>query len=205
MGYYRAGFDVVGVDIEPQPRFPFRFIQADALEFVETYGRCFEAIHASPPCQAYSATSSITGNRANHPDLVESTRHSLRRTGVPWIIENVVRSPVLNPIKLCGTMFGLRIYRHRLFESSELLYEPPHPRHTAKVCELGYAPAPDEFHCVVGHFGDMPAARLAMGIHWMNRHELANAIPPTYTEWIGRQLMASVIHNRGQRAHVAAA
>src|SRR5574337_20985 len=112
MGYHRAGFDVVGVDINPQQRYPFEFHQADAMTF-DLSG--FDAIHASPPCQAYT----VLGGRedlSHYPDLVDAVRERLQASGKPWIIENVPGAPLRDPITLCGAMFGLRRYRHRLFE-----------------------------------------------------------------------------------------
>lgn len=188
MGYHRAGFDVVGVDIKPQPRFPFPFHQADALEFVAAHGHEFDAIHASPPCQAYTGLANIWKYDGKHPDLVAATRAALEATAVPWVMENVVGAPLRTGIILCGAMFGLRVYRHRLFESSVLLFQPPHPRHEARA-SYGRIPTDDEFFTVSGHFGDLDGAMKAMGIDWMCRTTLAQAIPPTYTEYIGRQLI----------------
>jgi DNA (cytosine-5)-methyltransferase 1 len=123
MGYHRAGFDVVGVDIEPQPRYPFRFVQADALEFLAAHGREFDAIHASPPCQKYCALRHLAKTE-DYPDLIPETRELLEATGRPWVIENTPGAPLRSPLILCGTMFRLRtncgaeLRRHRLFESN---------------------------------------------------------------------------------------
>jgi len=132
MGYYRAGFDVVGVDNRPQPRYPFTFVQADALEYCRAYGRYFAAIHASPPCQLYSRTAKILEGKGlinRHPDLVSPTRVALQATRCPYVIENVPGAPLINPVELCGTQFSLRVYRHRLFESSMSLQGLPHVSH----------------------------------------------------------------------------
>jgi DNA (cytosine-5)-methyltransferase 1 len=109
MGYSLAGFNVVGVDIKPQPRYPFEFHQADAIEYVQAHGREFDAIHASPPCQAYSMTQRIAGK--THPDLVGATRAALQATGKPYVIENVPGAPLVDPVLLVGSMFGLRTMR----------------------------------------------------------------------------------------------
>ena len=118
MGYHRAGFDdITGVDIKPMPRYPFKFIQGDALEYLAAHGAEYDVIHASPPCQAYSIMQHANHMRKDHPDLVDSVRDALKQTGKPWIIENVPGAPLIDPILLCGLSFGLRVIRHRLFES----------------------------------------------------------------------------------------
>ncbi|MDQ2830083.1 MAG: hypothetical protein M3Y74_13675 [Chloroflexota bacterium] len=188
MGYWRAGFDVTGVDIEPQPHYPFRFIQANALT-VSLSG--YDVIAASPPCQAYSITQRLTG-RTDHPDLIAPLRERLHASGVPWIIENVVGAPLVDPLMLCGTMFGLRVFRHRLFESNVWLMAFPHLPHRSHGASVKYG----DYVSVYGH--DAGPCRgvkrsqtlwpAAMGIAWMNRAELAQAIPPAYTEYIGLRL-----------------
>ena len=192
VGYHRAGFDVVGVDIDPQPRYcGDEFVQADALEYVAKYGDLFDAIHASPPCQGYSKTRTITGK--THPLLIEPTREALRKTGKPYVIENVPGAPLINPVVLVGSMFGLRTMRPRLFECSFempfVLAPPPAARHA----EMGRKPRPGEYVHVVGHVTDMAYCKQAMGIDWMNRAELSQAIPPAYTQYIGERLM-EVVH-----------
>ena len=134
MGYHQAGFaDIVGVDMAPQPRYPFAFVQADALTYVAEHGHEFAVIHASPPCQAYSALKHLA--KAGHPELVEATREALQATGKPYVIENVVGAPLKWPLLLCGTMFdlqtpcGAQLRRHRLFESNLLLLSPGACRH----------------------------------------------------------------------------
>lgn len=128
VGYARAGFEVVGVDLKSQPRYPFEFHQADAMTYPLDG---FDAIHASPPCQAYSVAQKLQGNL--HPDLIGPTRFRLTESGKPYVIENVVGAPLLKPTLLQGTMFGLRTERKRLFETSFLLPMPPlaytAPRH----------------------------------------------------------------------------
>ena len=194
MGYHRAGFDIVGVDIAPQPRYPFDFHQADAMTWPLDG---FDAIHASPPCQAYSQGKNIWHTRLpreRHPDLVPPTRARLQAAELPYVIENVVGAPLTNYVVLCGDMFGLGVKRHRLFETSFMVWNPP-------VCRPDH---PDFFVSVFG--GGAKAkkngfpktnvvherAQQAMGIDWMNRDEMSQAIPPAYTEWIGAQLLATV-------------
>lgn len=199
VGYARAGFDVVGVDIAPQPNYPFRFIQRDALEalddhaFLAAHG--FDAIHASFPCQFASKTQKLQGN--DHPDLVTPGRELLNATGLPWVMENVKGSPLRNPVVLEGQMFGLNTHRPRLFETNwplEVpLLRPPPPRQA----KMGRPPKPGEAIQVVGHFSDVAAGREALGIPWMTQGELALAIPPAYTAFVGAQLLA---HLEAQQA-----
>lgn len=194
MGYRRAGFtEIVGVDIVPQPRYPFTFIQGDALDYLAKHGHEFDAIHASPPCQAYTVLKSVCGGKT-YPDLVAATRAMLKEIGLPWVIENVPGAPLVNPIRLCGTMFpGLRVYRHRLFESSIALVEPPHPKHVIRSTGTQRG---RKAHFEAGGFititGDVGTycGPAAMGIDWMNGNELSQAIPPAYTEFIGKQLLS---------------
>jgi DNA (cytosine-5)-methyltransferase 1 len=193
MGYHRAGFEVVGVDIEPQPNYPFEFIQGDALKFLMENWREFDRYHASPPCQAHTNAQRIQGRE--HPDYIACVRNAfeLIRWRSPrrhWVIENVPGAPLLSPIELCGAMFGLGTYRHRLFESSSDLVPPTHPGHVAPITKMGRPPQPGEFMHVVGNFSGVSQARAAMGIEWMTRDELRESIPPAYTEHIGRQLIA---------------
>lgn len=183
-GYARAGFEVVGVDIEPQPHYPFEFYQADALTFPLDG---FDAAAASPPCQAHTLCQRIRDN--NHPELIGPIRARLKAAGIPYAIENVVGAPLIDPIELCGAMFGLRTYRHRLFECSFPIEAPYHPDHTAPVRKMGRPPQPGEFMHVVGNFSGVKQARKAMGIDWMPRDKLREAIPPAYTEYVGRAMM----------------
>jgi len=191
MGYHRAGFDVVGVDIAPQPRYPFLCIETDVMaldiaELAEVAGAT--ALHASPPCQKYTLAQQL--QRRPHPDLVSPVRQRLQAVGLPYVIENVVGAPLRNPTMLCGAMFGLRTYRHRLFESSVGLFAPVHSEHIARTATMGRPVAPGEFIHVVGNFSNAPLAREAMGTPWMTRDEMREAIPPAYTEFIGRQLLS---------------
>lgn len=197
MGYHRAGFEVVGVDISPQPNFPFQFIQRDALALEEAFLSQFDAIHASPPCQSYSDLAKRNRNADKWPRLIEPVRAMLRASALPYVIENVEGAPLLDPVVLCGTMFpGLRVIRHRLFESNFPIYPPthqPHPLvHTLDKRKRHYGKT-DEWKDFVqvtgGGNSSVASARDAMGIEWMTKGELNEAIPPAYTEFIGLQLL----------------
>jgi len=196
-GYQRLGYYVVGVDINRQPHYcGDQFVMSDAIswlnEHLDDINSLFVAIHASPPCQVHSHTRHINYNvitNYKHTNLISKTRDLLIYTGLPYIIENVPHSPLLRPVVLCGSMFdGLRVYRHRLFETNFCVEQPKHPVHFKRQNLLGRHPMPDEFVHVVGHYPDVKAARLAMDIDWMERNELAQAIPPAYTEYIGKGL-----------------
>lgn len=193
MGYRRAGFDVIGVDINPQPNYPFEFIQADALAFigstsVASYPR-IRAVHASPPCQRYSSMSNCRpGLAGRYRDLIGALRWKLQWSNWPYVIENVPRAPLKNPVELCGTMFGYELYRHRLFESSVKLVEPLHPEHVKPASRAGHW-KPGTIMSVAGHVSPIALAREVMDINWTTRDELAEAIPPYYTEYVGRQLL----------------
>jgi DNA (cytosine-5)-methyltransferase 1 len=181
-GLADAGFEVTGVDILPQPNYPFKFVLADAMNFpLEGY----DFIWASPPCQAFSMAQRIQKNQ--HPDFISRIRRRLVESGTPWCIENVVGAPLLNPITLCGAMFGLRVYRHRLFETSFEIEQPLHPNHLAPVTKMGRPPKEGEFMHVVGNFSGVKEARAAMKIDWMTRDELRESIPPAYSTFIGLQ------------------
>ncbi len=188
-GYELAGFtEIVGVDLYPQPKYPFRFIQADALEFLEgSELKDFDLIHASPPCQAYTSASF---HGKEHPDLVEATRVALIASGLPYVIENVPGSPLLSPVWLEGTLFGLKTYRRRGFECSFPIEQPQIPPRAAKQAKMGRKVREGEFIQCVGHFSDVPFGRTAMGIDWMGQKELAQAIPPAYTKFIGEAFLA---------------
>jgi DNA (cytosine-5)-methyltransferase 1 len=201
MGYSRAGFEIIGVDIAPQPRFQFTFIQADALALDIGFLKSFDAIHASPPCQSYSDLAKRNGNADEWPRLVEPVREMLIKSGKPYVIENVEGAPLIDPIVLCGTMFnGLRVLRHRLFESNLALVAPPHGKHP--IChtfdkrkrQYGKTNEMVDFVSVNGGGNcSVKAASDAMGIDWMTKNELNEAIPPAYTEYIGRQLMQHIL------------
>lgn len=190
-GYMDAGFYVVGVDKDPQPRYiGNEFIQMDAIRFLEELLAGKHpgptAIAASPPCQGYSKTRNLQGN--THPMLVEPVRELLKQIDKHYIIENVPGAPLCNPILLTGTMFGLMTVRPRLFETSfdlPFLMEPPRP----KQIKMGRWANEGEYIQPVGNFTNVEYAKKAMDIDWMIRDELREAIPPAYTKWIGEQLM----------------
>lgn len=197
MGYHRAGFDVVGVDLARQPHYPFEFHQADALTYPLDD---FDFVHASPPCQHYSDLAKRNDNADDWPDLIGPVRDRLEAWGGPYVIENVDGAPMVDPIVLCGTMFlGLRVLRHRLFESNIPLHAPPHRphplvfTHDKRKAHYGKLDQNTSFVQVTGGGNcTMRNARQAMGIDWMRtKHELNEAIPPAYTEWIGLHLLAA--------------
>jgi DNA (cytosine-5)-methyltransferase 1 len=226
MGYHRAGFDVVGVDINPQPRYPFEFIQADAMTF-DLSG--YDAIHASPPCQAFTAMKTMY-NAKPHADLLTPTRARLVASGLPYVMENVPGAPMTDYVTLCGTMFGLgtgdaELRRHRLFELGGFYMLTPPCQHYTRHLVIGIygGHGRDRRRTVtvvgdgnggdyrkhpktVGVYGGAGGAsvrdgtqqfstdqrREAMGIDWMNGDALSQAIPPAYTEFIGRQLLAAL-------------
>ena len=185
-GYVRAGFEVHGVDIKPQPRYLLSgassFTQADALEYLAAHGREFDAIHASPPCQAYSAA--LRHMASPKPQLIEVVRRALAMR--PYVIENVVGAPLHFPALVCGTALGLPLRRHRLFECSFLAMssgcihsiETMNPHRASSRLRIGYAPE--------RRFAE------AMGTHWMSKAEARQAIPPAYTQFIGKQLLSAL-------------
>lgn len=189
-GYFDAGFYVVGVDNKPQPKYPFEFKQGDAIKYLMDHWREFDAFALSPPCQLWTVSTQQWRKEGNvYPDLIGPTRNILLEIDKPYVIENVVGAPLIDPIMLCGAMFGLKVYRHRIFESNCELIAPPHPEHIYPQCKMGRPPKPGEFIQPVGHFSGVQYARDAMGIQWMGQKELAQAIPPAYTEYIGKQLL----------------
>ncbi len=200
-GYSMAGFDVVGVDIKPQPNYPYPFVQTDALKLDPKFISTFDAIHASPPCQSYSDLAKRNGNADAWPRLIDPIRDVLASSGLPYIIENVEGAPLRNPIVLCGTMFeGLRVLRHRLFEANFAILTPKHgvhPKvHTFDKRKSHYGKTDDmrDFVQVTGGGNcTIAAARDAMGIDWMTKNELNEAIPPAYTRFIGKQLLAHLL------------
>ena len=214
VGYYRAGFEVVGVDIEQQPHYPFPYIQMDAIElmglfldggqmksqgrgFFEWYGiKDFDAYHASPPCQGYGR---LQINTKEHPKLIEPIRVLLLRTGKPYVIENVVGSPLSNPVILCGSMFGLGVWRHRLFERNfktgipgcqhSLVPYPIDVTGTGGPCQVRFTSGGG----IHRKPKNMAQAKQVMGIDWMLRREIVEAIPPAYTEYIGKYLYETLL------------
>jgi DNA (cytosine-5)-methyltransferase 1 len=222
VGYHRAGFDVVGVDIDPQPNYPYEFVKGDALHdlwelaLVAKRGEYlgFDAIHASPPCQAHSAMGAMW-NARDHADLVPETRRLLREIGLPYVIENVVGAPLHNPVTVCGAGLGLgtdshMLARHRLFECSFPVMVPPcahggkptigiygdHARDRRRVPGDSNPERGMQFGAAYG----LELAQEAMGIDWMNWREIRQAIPPHYTEHIGGYLMAAINETRERAA-----
>lgn len=205
MGLHRAGFEVVGVDIRPQPRYPFEFHQADALAF-PTDG--FDFIWASPPCQAHTSMKNMH-NAKKHVDLIPETRAKLVASGLPWCMENVVGAPLENPFMLCGTMFGLGVedadlQRHRNFETNFPMLFVPRCNHGGPATIGVYGGHVRNRKRTIGIYGkgardsrrkldkgvpDFTAdqGREAMGIDWMTIAELSQAIPPAYSEFIARE------------------
>lgn len=218
MGYHRAGFEVVGVDNKPQPHYPFPFLQMDALEAMDRllrgegltfsngetyYLKDFSAFHASPPCQAFSTIAkqnrSIRPGIYNHPNLIPQTRQRLISTGKPYVIENVKTPELISPIKLTGSAFGLNVKRDRYFEASFFCFSTPQSdwqkprfrsldrrRNGKLACVVGV-------HGHINYSGEGQIRADAMGIDWMTDSELTQAIPPVYTEYIGKYLMAEVM------------
>ena len=209
MGLHRAGFEVTGVDIAPQPRYPFEFIQSDWENVARTLPGLWQrdgqpfVVWASPPCQRYSAGAGKWGTQGNHPDLIDPVREVIEALGVPFVIENIVPagSRLRSPTLLCGTMFGLGVFRHRLFETSFPMFVPGHPAHTGKIGDGKYC-------TVTGHAGGSSKRdgwknggvaewRVAMGIEWMVGDELAEAIPPDYAEFVGQHAMKALLNGEG--------
>ena len=204
-GYARAGFEVVGVDIEDQPNYPYKFIKMDAIEFLKTQDISeYDAIHASPPCQAHTRAKHLSaarngGKYRDHKDLIQATRELLQKSGKPYVIENVVGAPLIKPIALNGTQFkNIYTQRRRMFESNIELKEPDRPYIKKKTPTAGNGFGQDGFISICGSGGvrGMNAKQIILywgfalgGIDWMTRAELAEAIPPVYTEFIGKQII----------------
>jgi len=213
MGYNLAGAEVVGVDIKYQKNFPFEFHQADALSY-RLDG--FDLLHASPPCQAHSCISHVSGRQEHHVDRIDETRSLLEASGKPWIMENVVGAPLRNPFMLCGTMFGLQtttgaeLRRHRLFESNWFIGLQPHCQHGYTVVGVygGHAHDRKRKAKVITVTGSTPQqnviknrsrltfpvteAKIAMGIDWMTMNELSQAIPPAYSQFLCERFLKTL-------------
>lgn len=202
MGYHLAGFDVTGVDIKPQKHYPFEFFQDDAIEFCRKHGSDFDVIHSSPPCQAHTVLKFCQKNNPGydkrHIDLIPQTREVLKQIGKPYIIENVMLAPLEgNVIVLCGTYFGLKVYRHRQFETSWFMLQIPHIAHRDNVTGAGKGKSNKGFISVTGNGGfghgvTIEYVKMAMGIDWMTRKELSQAIPPAYTRYIGKIILEMI-------------
>jgi DNA (cytosine-5)-methyltransferase 1 len=199
VGYYRAGYDVIGVDIKAHKDYPYQLIVADVLEFITKDGWAddFDMIHASPPCPRYSRMTRVSGNQDSHPDLVPVMIEALEATGKPWIIENVPGAPMPGSVTLCGSAFGLRVRRHRQFLSN-LELRGTKCDHKSQGRAIGvygnqtnsYAKQLERYARIGRDYGlraeSVADAQDAMGIDWMsNWDDLTDAIPPAYTEYIG--------------------
>jgi hypothetical protein len=193
MGYHRAGFDVVGVDIEPQPHYPFEFHQGDAMTWPLDG---FDAVHASPPCQRWSNTGTTRAIGDEHPDLLGPTQERFATLDIPWVIENIPLAPMAESFVLCGMTFGLPIVRHRRFETSMGFMFVPSACPQSKWRSAGG-----------GHPGTYPYAQkswekawrehvIPVVWPWMTLREAGLAIPPAYTEWIGRRLIEAIDQER---------
>jgi DNA (cytosine-5)-methyltransferase 1 len=202
-GYELAGIAMTGVDNRPMPRYRgSRFIQADAFEYLADHGHEYDFIHASPPCQGYSRMRHLPWLKDRvYPLLIAPVRAAILPLGVPYVIENVedARPHMRDPIRLCGLSFGLRMYRHRMFESSLFMLEPPHEKHREVIFKgrllnsrysgsagtTGILPDP------AGHVATNDA-KAVMGVEWMSRNGMTQAIPPAFTLWIGRQIVRAL-------------
>ena len=218
MGYHRAGFDeIIGVDWAPQRHYPFKFVQMSAFNFRIGSWDKWDAIHASPPCQAHTALRTAW-NAKPHTDVIPDVRALLQTTTLPYVIENVPNAPLLTPILLCGSHFKLgtadaELRRHRLFESNVLLQSPGlckhgqnrqrtigvydgHGRNRQRVPTIGVYGGGHGESLHRGQRGQRnytaDEQREAMGIDWMTVNELSQAVPPAYTEFIGRQILQSI-------------
>jgi len=207
-GYARAGFEVVGIDLEPRyaKRYPFEFHAADALEYLAAHHHEFDAFHGSPPCQAYSITKHTHSKK--HPELVEPLREAFQAIGKPWVIENVVGAPLRDPLMLCGSEFGLtatdddgtplRLERHRLFESNVFLWGHGGCQHDTRVQVGGVYGGGSQDRAHAHHIrrgGYTPGRTQAqdlLGIDWMTYRGMSQSIPPAYTEWVGSQVLAHI-------------
>lgn len=195
MGYHRAGFEVTGVDVAPQPRYPFAHAVADVLTLTPGYLRGFDLVHASPPCQHSTRYRRRAGHVHPCANLIPATRELLQAAGVPYVIENVEdAAPHLErPTLLCGSMFGLDVRRHRLFETSWPMMQPicRHELHAEPRFQQATNRSTPRRTVEVGVYRiPLATQRQAMGIDWMQLAELSQAIPPAYTEYLGRELMA---------------
>lgn len=199
-GYQRAGFEVYGIDLKHGKRYVGdHYLRGDVLWFLDLeYLRLFDFIHASPPCQSFSITKNLRNAQGNNVkatggDLMEPVRDALIASGVPYVIENVVQAPLIDPLILCGSMFGLKVRRHRGFESN-LTLTPPRPcDHKAQGRPVGiYGSMRDNIPSGGRTAHTMDEAREAIGIDWMIWTEMCESIPPAYTEWIGTQVLTQI-------------
>lgn len=197
MGYHRAGFEVYGIDINPQPRYPFKFWQGDVMRLSPKFFEQFDVIHASPPCQCFTVYGNNKGHmKSTHQDLIDPVRRMLSSTAKTYVIENVPGAPLEDPIRLCGTSFpSLEVRRHRLFESNVHIAGLPceHRRLTARKYPGSSNRPNGRTVCNIGEWRvPLVAQQKAIGIGWMSVKELSQAIPPAYTEYLGRQILAQL-------------
>lgn len=199
MGYWLAGFDVVGVDIDADcaSEYPFPFVHGDAIEYLLAHGHEFDLVHGSPPCQAWSPLNAY--NKIEYPELIAPTRDAMLQVGRPFVIENVeaARAELQDPIMLCGPMFGLPMYRHRLMEASFPISQPGHPAHGPLCTRNGYLPTPEKpFMTITGGKHSRAwqrAAAEAMGTPWITTVKgVCEAIPPAYAQFIGERFLDSL-------------
>lgn len=200
MGYHRAGFEVVGVDNKPQKNYPFDFIQMDALGFLQEVidgeRPTPDVIHASPPCQLFSQATRAE-NRQSHINLIPQTRELCKRVGSIYVIENVPKAPLINWILICGgtlqcSVGTMQLHRHRLFESNAMFFGMPCSQQKVQTITVVGNGTPSWSRAALGRNPTIKEKREAMGIDWMNRNELSQAIPPAYTEFIGKQLIQHI-------------
>jgi DNA (cytosine-5)-methyltransferase 1 len=198
VGYARAGFEVHGVDLKHGKRYPFTYLRADVLDVLkdDEFIQQFDVIHASPPCQTHSITKHLRnaqGKTTSKIDLIPETRVALIASGKPYIIENVIGSPLINPIQLCGSSFGLQVRRHRLFESNVKL-QGSECNHKAQGRPVGvYGSLNDEIPNGGRTAKTIDEARKAMGMEWAIWSELVEAIPPAFTMYLGHQLLSHAV------------
>lgn len=192
-GFVKAGHDVTGIDLYPQSKYPYKFIQADAIDYLLEHGHEYDYIHASPPCQKDSlSTMQFRKMGKIYPDLISDTRDALVKTGKPYDIENVRGSALNNPVLLCGNMFNIPSYRHRLFETNWQLPQPLHLKHVAKQAKMGRPVKDGEYIQYMGHFPMVSHVRNFTGFNWMSIYGLAQSIPSEYTEYIIHQYLKSI-------------
>jgi DNA (cytosine-5)-methyltransferase 1 len=198
-GLQAAGFHVIGVDIEAQPRYcGDEFYRGDAVAWMTVHREWIRGnvslVAGSPPCQRYTLCQRIQGRE--HPDLIGPTRHAMQQTGVPWVIENVeeARDELRTPVMLCGAMFpGLHTYRHRLFETGGWeLAVPADPEHVEPTIKMGRPLKPGDWYHAVGNFSNVDYVREDMGVPWMNRDGIRESIPPAYGEYVGNAFLSEL-------------
>jgi DNA (cytosine-5)-methyltransferase 1 len=195
-GYAQAGFEVTGIDVKHGKRYPFSYIKGDVRDYLNIdFLQQFDVIAASPPCQTHSATKHLRnaqGKSTNKIDMIPEVREALIASGKPYVIENVPNAPLIDPVQLCGSYFGLKVRRHRLFESN-LSIKGTTCNHKAQGKPVGiYGSMRDEIPNGGHTAKTMPEAHDAMGIDWMIWSELVESIPPTYTKYIGQQIRHAV-------------